>query len=151
MHVPLLFGPYGSAALEQIPSFAEYGANALWFHGFDPCAFDACAAHGISACVEFKTFRADFNARPELIPTGVDGEPIRYGRLVQGVCLSRQEYLEEVPTDIKDEVEIHLAENMDSVLELALERSGGAVDNAKPAPETPVAEEGSATSNIETH
>lgn len=99
---PLLFGPYGSAALEFIDRFAENGANALWFHGFNPAAFDACQQHAIFACVEFQTFRADFDARPELIPIGVDGRPIRYGRLVQGVCLSQQDFLEETEAALLD-------------------------------------------------
>jgi hypothetical protein len=100
--VPVLFGPYGSAAVEFIDRFERYGANALWFHGFDPVAFEACEATGVAACVEFKTFRADFSARPELVPTGVDGRPIRYGRLVQGVCLSQQEFLDEIAADLVD-------------------------------------------------
>ena len=91
-----LFGPYGGAAAEIIDRFADYGANALWFHGFDDQAFDACDRAGIAPCVEFKVFRADFNQRPELIPIGVDGKPIRYGRLVQGVCLSQQDFLDEI-------------------------------------------------------
>ena len=94
--VPLLFGPYGRAALEHIERFAEFGANASWFHGFDGAAFEACERHGVAACVEFKTFRADFAASPELIPTGVDGRPIRYGRLVQGVCLSQRAFVEQI-------------------------------------------------------
>jgi hypothetical protein len=95
MPIPLLFGPYGSSALDSIARFAEYGANAFWFHGFDPAAFEACQRHGIVPCVEFPTFRADFEAHPELVPIGVDGRPIRYGDLVQGVCLSQQGFLEE--------------------------------------------------------
>jgi hypothetical protein len=67
----------------------------VWFHGFDSAAFEACARHGLAACVEFKTFRADFDERPRLTPIGMDGEPIRYGRLVQGVCLSQHEFLAE--------------------------------------------------------
>jgi len=92
---PLLFGPYGSGAVKYIQQFSHYSGNALWFHMFDTRAFDACQRHGIHACVEFKTFRADFDQRPELIPIGVDGKPIRYGSLVQGVCLSNQAFLEE--------------------------------------------------------
>lgn len=98
---PLLYGPYGSTALPYIDRLPVYGANAIWFHGFDADAFDACAAHDIAACVEFKTFRADFNARPDLIPIGVDGKPIRYGRLVQGVCLSKQDFLEETEANLR--------------------------------------------------
>ncbi|MEQ4209381.1 hypothetical protein [Actinopolymorpha sp. B9G3] len=98
--IPALFGPYGGAAVEFLDRFERYRANALWFHGFDPAAFEACAQHGVAACVEFKTFRADFAARPELIPLGVDGQPIRYGRLVQGVCLSQKDFLEEVAADL---------------------------------------------------
>jgi hypothetical protein len=90
-----LFGAYGSASLEYAEDFDRYGANAVWFHGFDGEAFERCDKHGIAACVEFKTFRADFASRPELVPIGVDGQPIRYGRLVQGVCLSQQEFLDE--------------------------------------------------------
>ena len=100
MHIPVLFGPYGRAALEYADQLAQHGANAAWFHGFDPAAFDACHRHGLAACVEFKTFRADFDQRPELIPIGVDGRPIRYGRLVQGVCLSQQEFLEETEENL---------------------------------------------------
>jgi hypothetical protein len=95
MDIPLLFGPYGSTALEFIDRFSQYGANALWFHGFDPLAFETCAKSDIATCVEFKTFRVDFGARPELIPIGVDGKPIRYGKLIQGVCLSQKEFPEE--------------------------------------------------------
>ena len=93
-HEPL-FGPYGSGALAYADRFAAYGANAAWFHGFDAGAFETCARHGIVPCVEFKTFRADFAQHPELIPTGADGKPIRYGRLVQGVCLSNEAFLQE--------------------------------------------------------
>lgn len=101
-----LFGPYGSAAVEHISNFRRFGANALWFHGFDAAAFDACARHSIAACVEFKTFRADFSKHPELVPVGVDGLPIRYGELVQGVCLSQKDFLEET--------EAALVEGLDS-------------------------------------
>lgn len=100
MDVPLLFGPYGSGALEHLARLAQYGANACWFHMFNPEAFEACARHGIATCVEFKTFRADFGAHPELIPIGVDGAPIRYGDLVQGVCLSQREFLEQVEEEL---------------------------------------------------
>ena len=96
MSMPVFFGPYGSAALQYVDRFAAYGANACWFHGFDGAAFEACERHGIAACVEFKTFRADFDAHPELIPIGVDGQPVRYGSLVQGVCLSQQDFIDEV-------------------------------------------------------
>ena len=95
-----LFGPYGSSALDSIAQFSEFGANACWFHGFNPAAFDACQKHAISACVEFKTFRADFSAHPELIPTGFDGKRIRYGALVQGVCLSQKEFLDETEASL---------------------------------------------------
>src|SRR5688500_10789186 len=68
MTVPLLFGPYGRGALDHVEQFAAHGANACWFHGFDAAAFEACERHGIAACVEFKTFRVDFAASPELVP-----------------------------------------------------------------------------------
>lgn len=100
-NIPLLFGPYGSAALAYAQRLPAYGANAVWFHGFDPDAFQACHTHGLQACVEFKTFRADFNQHPELIPIGVDGKPIRYGRLVQGVCLSQQAFLAQIEADLR--------------------------------------------------
>lgn len=89
-----LYGPYGSAAVQYADRLADYGVNAVWFHGFDRQAFEASERHQIAACVEFKTFRADFSEHPELIPIGIDGQPIRYGKLVQGVCLSNQEFLE---------------------------------------------------------
>ena len=100
LSLPILFGPYGSAALQYIDRFAGYQANAAWFHGFDAAAFEACEQHHIAACVEFKTFRADFTARPELVPTGADGHPIRYGSLVQGVCLSQKDFLEETEQNL---------------------------------------------------
>lgn len=100
MPTPLLFGPYGSAALAYVERFATYGANAAWFHGFDAAAFEACLRHDIAPCVEFKTFRADFDAHPELIPIGVDGRPIRYGRLVQGVCLSQRDFVDQIEADL---------------------------------------------------
>ena len=96
-----LIGPYGSGAIAYIDRFAAYGANTAWFHMFDEAAFEACAAHGIHACVEFKTFRADFDKYPDLIPLGVDGKPIRYGRLVQGVCLSKQWFLDETEATLR--------------------------------------------------
>ena len=102
MTTPLLFGPYGSASIEHAARFADYGANAFWFHGFDPQAFEACQKHQIAACVEFKTFRADFKTHPELIPIGVDGKPIRYGDLVQGVCLSQVEFLQATEESLLD-------------------------------------------------
>jgi hypothetical protein len=95
MGSPIFFGPYGGGALAHGARLAAYGANAAWFHMFDEQAFEVCARHGLAACVEFKTFRADFDARPELVPIGADGRPIRYGALVQGVCLSQAEFLAE--------------------------------------------------------
>jgi hypothetical protein len=95
MALPLFFGPYGGGALEQAGRLARYGANAVWFHMFDERAFEECARHGLAPCVEFKTFRADFEVHPELVPIGADGRPIRYGALVQGVCLSQREFLAE--------------------------------------------------------
>jgi hypothetical protein len=102
MNYPLLFGPYGDPIAADIKSLTNYGVNAVWFHSFNPRAFEACRKHDLSPCVEFKTFRADFEARPELIPTGVDGEPIRYGKLVQGVCLSQTAFLEETEAALVD-------------------------------------------------
>jgi hypothetical protein len=107
MNIPLLFGPYGSTAIEFADRFADYGANAFWFHGFNPAAFEACQDQGIAACVEFKTFRADFNIHPELIPTGVDGKAIRYGNLVQGVCLSQKAFLEETEENLLAGVRVY--------------------------------------------
>ena len=98
---PQLFGPYGSAALRHAAHLSGYGVNAAWFHGFDAHAFEQCARHNLAACVEFKTFRADFTERPDLIPIGVDGRPIRYGRLVQGVCLSKHGFLAETEANLR--------------------------------------------------
>ena len=100
MTTPPLFGPYGSAALAYADRLASYAANACWFHMFDEAAFDTCARHGIAPCVEFKTFRADFNLHPELIPIGADGKPIRYGTLVQGVCLSQQAFPDQIESNL---------------------------------------------------
>lgn len=101
MYPPRLFGPYGRAALEYAPDYQALGANASWFHMFDESAFELCHRHGLAACVEFATFRADFQRFPELIPIGVDGQPIRYGDLVQGVCLSQQDFLAEREESLK--------------------------------------------------
>ena len=98
----MLFGPYGADALAYAGVLAESGANAVWFHGFDARAFDVCGRHRISACVEFPTFRADFARRPELIPIGSDGKPIRYGHLVQGVCLSNPSFLDEIEFSLSE-------------------------------------------------
>ena len=100
MNIPLFFGPYGSSAIPYADRLSQYGANTLWFHGFDSAAFEACDTYGLAACVEFKTFRADFGVYPELVPIGVDGDPIRYGRLVQGVCLSQHWFLEETEENL---------------------------------------------------
>ena len=102
MSIPLYFGPYGRSALEDAREFAKVGVNAAWFHGFDPEAFEACQTHGIAPCVELPTFRADFASRPELIPIGIDGLPIRYGELVQGVCLSKRDFLQEIEESLVD-------------------------------------------------
>ncbi len=107
MNIPLLFGPYGSAALAHSDKLAHYDANACWFHMFDERAFEICAQHSIAACVEFATFRADFAAHPELIPIGVDGKPIRYGQLVQGICLSQPAFLEQIAANLRAGVQTY--------------------------------------------
>lgn len=94
MSIPLMFGPYGSGELPA--NIKDYGVNARWFHGFNEATFAACAEQKLEDCVEFKTFRADFQKNPELIPIGADGKPIRYGQLVQGICLSQKDYLTEI-------------------------------------------------------
>jgi hypothetical protein len=96
LSVEPMFGPYGRPALRYADRFADLGADTAWFHGFDDEAFELCNRHDIRACVEFPTFRADLDARPELTPIGVDGRPIRHGDLVQGICLSRREFLAEI-------------------------------------------------------
>lgn len=107
MAIPRLFGPYGVAALAYKDTLTDYGANACWFHMFDEQAFETCARYGLAACVEFKTFRADFDAYPELIPIGVHGKPIRYGPLVQGVCLSQQGFLEQIEANLRAGVQTY--------------------------------------------
>lgn len=86
--------------MENTKALKEYGVNALWFHGFNEVAFTECSRSGLAACVEFKTFRADFGKHPELIPIGMDGKPIRYGYRVQGVCLSNQEFLQKTESSL---------------------------------------------------
>ena len=107
MSIPLLFGPYGSPSIEFISQFSRYGANTVWFHGFNPDAFEACQKFQINPCVEFKTFRGDFNNRPEIIPIGVDGQPIRYGDLVQGVCLSQSDFLDETENNLLEGIKTY--------------------------------------------
>ena len=96
----MLFGPYGADSLKHAGDMKKYGVNAVWFHGFDENAFSLCEANDLAACVEYKTFRADFDKNPELIPVGMDGKPIRYGSLVQGVCLSNKEFLDKTESDL---------------------------------------------------
>jgi hypothetical protein len=107
MTIPLLFGPYGRGALDYGERLPAYGANACWFHMFDERAFEICDRLGIAACVEFATFRADFAAHPELIPTGADGKPIRYGTLVQGICLSQQAFLDQIEEKLRAGVQAY--------------------------------------------
>jgi hypothetical protein len=100
-----MFGPYGSGELPA--NIKDYGVNARWFHGFNEATFAACAEQKLEACVEFKTFRADFQKYPELIPIGADGKPIRYGRLVQGICLSQKDYLTEIDEQLLTGLKIY--------------------------------------------
>ncbi len=97
-----LFGPYGAQSLEYADKLPEYEANAVWFHGFDEKAYEVCLKHGITPCVEFKTFRANFAERPDLIPIGVDQQPIRYGRLVQGICMSGRDFIDKTFENLKE-------------------------------------------------
>lgn len=99
-----LFGPYGSSAIASIDRLVGHGANAIWFHGFNTKVFDACAKHHVAPCVEFKTFRADYSKRPDLVPIGVNGQPIRHGRLLQGVCLSKKDFLDQTEQHLLDGV-----------------------------------------------
>jgi len=98
----IMIGPYGASSLKAASAFHSAGANAAWFHGFDDASFAACDRFDLAACVEFPTFRADFSRRPELVPIGVDGQPIRYGDLVQGVCLSNQDFLAEIEANLRN-------------------------------------------------
>ena len=93
MSLPLWFGPYGGGDLPR--NVKDYGVNAIFFHGFNEKMFNSCADLGIEAIVEFKTFRGNYVEHPELIPTGVDGKPIRYGQWLQGVCMSQSAFLAE--------------------------------------------------------
>lgn len=97
-----LAGPYGGLDDENIPRFKDSAANAAWFHGFNEQMFARIESTGKAPCVEYKTFRADFSAHPDLIPIGSDGEPIRYGRLVQGVCLSKDWYVQERMEELEE-------------------------------------------------
>jgi len=90
-----LYGVYGNRGKEYTTEMKSIGCNSLWFYGFDEEAFESCAAAGLAACVEFKTFCDDFDRNPHLIPIGIDGKPIRYGENVQGICLSQREYIEQ--------------------------------------------------------
>lgn len=100
--VPLLFGPYGGLPAELAGAARDSGVNAVWFHMFPEAQFESCARLGFAPCVELKTFRADFAKRPELVPLGVDGRPIRYGSLVQGVCLSHPGFIEGIEQALVD-------------------------------------------------
>ena len=99
---PPLYGPYGRIDPDVLGRVKESGGNALWFHGFDALLFEQCEKHRLHACVELKTFRADFKRNPHLIPVGADGQPIRYGRLVQGVCLSQADFLRQIESQLTE-------------------------------------------------
>ena len=91
-----LYGPYGGLSEELAGAAKASNVNAVWFHMFQEEQFERCDRYGLAPCVELKTFRADFSKRPELIPIGIDGRPMRYGSLVQGVCLSHPDFIEEI-------------------------------------------------------
>jgi hypothetical protein len=97
-----LFGPYGTLSADNVERFRASEANAVWFHGFSAELFERCASVGASACVEFRTFRANFTENPHLCPTGADGRPIRYGNLVQGVCLSQTDFIRERESELRE-------------------------------------------------
>jgi hypothetical protein len=67
---------------------------------FEEEQFEICSRAGLAPCVELATFRADFEKRPELVPIGRDGRPIRYGSLVQGVCLSHPEFIDAIEASL---------------------------------------------------
>ena len=97
-----LYGVYGKSGIDVADKMLDAGCNALWFHGFDDEGFSGCEKSGLIPCVEFKTFRADFSENPELIPIGVDGKPIRYGKLIQGICLSNSDFIGEGLEDLTE-------------------------------------------------
>jgi hypothetical protein len=101
----LLFGPYGGLPEELCAPARDAGVNAVWFHMFSERDFDTCRRHGFAPCVELATFRADYAAHPELVPVGADGKPVRYGGLVQGVCLSHPELIAEIEESLRTGLE----------------------------------------------
>jgi hypothetical protein len=102
-----LCGPYGQIEPALVGRVKDSGGNALWFHGFDEELFEQCEKQGLHSCVEMRTFRADFNSNPHLVPIGADGKPIRYGRLVQGVCLSQKAFLEQIESELIEGVKAY--------------------------------------------
>lgn len=98
---PILAGPYGTLSSENMPRFRDSEATAVWFHGFSEDLFERCVSAGAAACVEFRTFRDDLDERPELQPIGVDGKPLRRGRLFQGVCLSQTDFIAEREDELR--------------------------------------------------
>jgi hypothetical protein len=99
-----LMGTYGQSGVGVALKLRDAGCNALWFHGFDEKGFDGCIKNGLQPCVEFRTFRESFDKRPDLIPTGIDGKPIRFGKLVQGICLSKSDFVDEREQELRDGV-----------------------------------------------
>jgi len=96
-----MIGTYGTPALAYAAQFKDISANTAWFHGFDEFAFEECTRYGIKPCVEFATFRADYKKFPHLIPIGIDGNPIRYKTHLQGICLSKTDFLDEIESNLK--------------------------------------------------
>jgi hypothetical protein len=97
-----LRGTYGEGGIGHAREIKESGCNALWFHGFREEGFNACEKHDLGAGVEFRTFRGDYDAHPELIPIGVDGSPIRWGTHLQGVCLSQTDFIQQRFEELKE-------------------------------------------------
>ena len=95
-----LFGPYGSAALEFITLLKNTVRTRFGFTASKRQLLKPARSTTLPLAWNFKTFRADFAIHPELVPTGADGKPIRYGSLVQGVCLSNKDFLEETEANL---------------------------------------------------
>ena len=59
-----LFGPYGKLSPGDGALIRDAGGNAAFFHDFDPELFDLCHRDDLAPCVEFKTFRVNFDQYP---------------------------------------------------------------------------------------
>lgn len=102
MEIEELRGTYGEKGIDYARDIKKTGCNALWYHGFRESGFEACERYNLKPCVEFRTFRADYDRRPGLVPLDVQGNPLRRGTHFQGICPSQRDFIDERLAELAD-------------------------------------------------